>query len=234
MLSMFAASLRTTAAAGLAAWALGLHAEPWPQIETPVGARVQTVAGEVVLNGRLARVFRFEVQGSEKELLAFFRDQFGARKVVENRVTRDPVIATRQGDHFITVQLHPLDSSRMQGTVMTTLLASKPLSNPVSADTRRMLPPDTRVVSTMQSDEAGRRSVMLVAVNENSVSVNRDHVLQAMAQRGFRLLREDAPRERQDRSLSLVLSSPTEDAEVTIADAGRFRSLLINRTKDAR
>ena len=185
----------------------------------------------MIFNGRPARMFRFETNDSEREVLGFFRDQFGAKRVVENRVKKDPVIATRQGDYFLTVQLHPLSPKVMQGTVMITNIAGRPLTSEVSADTRRMLPPDSRVVSTMQSDDAGKRSLLLMAMNQNSTAANREHVVQAMQQRGFRIVREDAPPDARDSSVSLVLDSPTEEAQVTIADAGRYRSVLINRLR---
>jgi len=228
------AARHLAAVLGLAASATVSHAEPWPEVKTPAGAQVQTVASDTILNGRPTRLFRFEVNAGEREVLAFFREQFGAKKVVENRLKNDPVIATRQGDYFLTVQLHPLSAQQMQGTVMTTQLLAKPLTSEVTADTRRMLPPDSKVVSTMQSDDAGKRSLMLMTVNQNSTSANRDHVVQAMQQRGFRVVREETPPDARGRSVALLLSSPTEEAQVTVADAGKYRSVLINRMKDTK
>lgn len=225
---------RLLALLAVAALVATARAESWPEVKAPSGARVESIASDMILNGRPARLFRFEVNGGEKEVLAFFREQFGAKKVVENRVKNDPVIATRQGDHFITVQLHPVSAQRMQGTVMTTQMLAKPLTSEVSADTRRMLPPDSQVVSTMQSDDAGKRSLMLMAVNQNSTAVNRDHVVQAMQQRGFRVVREDSSPDASNQSISMLLSSSSEEAQVIIANAGKYRSVLINRLKESK
>lgn len=209
-------------------------AEPWPEVKPPAGAQRQEVAGDMILNGRPSRVYRFEMPGSEKELLAYFREQFGAKKVVENRVKNEPVIATRQGEFFHTVQLRALPGSAMQATVMTTRLSAKPVVTGVALDTSKALPPDTKVVTTMQSDDAGKRSLMLIAVNQISTRANRDHMLNAMQQRGFRLVREDAPPEGAERSVALTLASDTEEASVAISDAGGYRTVLINRLKEPR
>lgn len=216
-----------------ALWARLAHAEPWPEVRTPAGAQVQTLARDMIFNGRPARLMRFEVKAGEQDVLAFFREQFGAKKVVENRIKNEPVIATRQGDYFLTVQLHPSsDGQQIQGTVMTTQMLAKPLTSEVTADTRRLLPPDSQVVSTMQSDDAGKHSLMLMAVNQTSTAANRDHVLQAMQQRGFRVVREDTPAAARHQSISMLLSSSSEEAQVVISDAGKYRSVLINRLKE--
>src|SRR5207245_4363782 len=77
---------RLAAVLGFAAWATVVHAESWPEVKSPAGAQVQSIASDMIFNGRPARLFRFEANGGEQEVLAFFRDQFGAKKVVENRL----------------------------------------------------------------------------------------------------------------------------------------------------
>jgi hypothetical protein len=206
----------------------------WPEVKAPPNARVETIASSMVLNGKPSRLTRFEVRASDAEVLAFYREQFGAKRVVENRVKNNPVIATRRGDHFITVQLHALGADRLQGTVMTTLLTAKAASSTVLVDTQKLLPSDTKVVSTLQTDDAGKQSLMVVGVNQNSPRANRDHVLEAMLARGFRMTKEDVPAAGQETGVIMVqLSSPTEEASVTISDAGRYRSVLINRVRGA-
>ena len=225
------AIVRLTGLAALGACTAFAHAEPWPEIKVPAQARVEVVADNMLLNGKPCRLTRFEVRASDAEVLAFYREQFGAKQVVENRVKNDLVIATRKGEYFLTVQLHALGSGALQGTVMTTLLTAKPMTSAVLADTQKVLPTDTKVVSTVQTEDAGKRSLMVVGVNQNSPRANRDHVLEAMLARGFRLTREDAPAGGAASAISLQLSSPTEEASVTISDAGRLRTVLINRVR---
>jgi hypothetical protein len=223
--------------AGLCAfvlWPAFVRAEPWPEVKAPPNARVESVASNMLLNGKPTRLTRFDVQATGAEVLAFYREQFGAKRVVENKVKNDPVIATRQGDYFVTVQLHTLGGGMQQGTVMTTLLTAKPASSAVLVDTQKLMPADTKVVSTVQTDDAGKQSLMVVGLNQNSPLANRDHVLEAMLARGFRLSKDDsAPAGQPGGAISLQLASPTEEATVTIADTGRHRSVLINRVRNA-
>jgi len=198
----------------------------WPDVATPPGAHVQTVAGDIVLNGKPTRVMRFEIKGGAKDVLDFYRTQFGAERV-ENRVKGDQVIATRQGAYFHTVQLHVLDSQAVQGTVMTTRLRGG-ASSGVSLDTERLMPASTAVVSTMQSDDGGKRSVVVVGVNQNSARANRDHIVASLHERGFRVAKEGG----EPGAVSLVFASSTEEIAVTISDAGAYRAILINRVKE--
>lgn len=203
------------------------QAAAWPALHTPPGARMQTVAGDMVFNGKPCRVLRFEAKATDSELLAFYREQFGPRHV-ENRVRGDRVIATRQGDYFHTVQLHSIDPQHTQGTLMTTLLRDTG-STAVSAEMVKVLPAETAVLSTIQSSDGGQRSVMVVGINLDSARANRDHVLAALQARGFHMRKDDAANAR---AFALVLSSGSEEVAVTITDAGPYRSVLLNRTKE--
>jgi hypothetical protein len=213
-------------------------ADPWPDVPTPSGAQVQTVAGDMVLNGVRARVVRFEVNDKEANVLGFYRQQFGSQRV-ENAVQGHSTIATAQGQYFHTVQLQSMASGAVQGTVMTSHLpaaaagaSAGAVRSAVAIDTKKMLPLDSSVLTDMQSVDAGKRSVLLLAANAMGVRANRDHVVQAMQGRGFRVTQEQ-PLVRQGReSIYLTLASVVEDAMVTISDAGSYRAVLINRTSE--
>lgn len=209
------------------------RAEAWPDVKTPPNAEMQMVATDMLLNGKPCRLLRFDVHATEAEVLAFYRHEMGAKRVVENRLKNDPVIATRQGDYFVTVQLHALNPQTMQGTVMTTLLSAKPATSLVLLDTQKVFPADTQVISTVQTADAGKRSLVLIGVNFNSLRANRDHVVAALMERGFRPSKSDTALDDRDPTLvSMHLSSPVEEASVTISDDGARRSVVINRVRE--
>lgn len=211
--------------------ALAARATPWPAPPLPQDAQVEVVAQDMVLNGQPSRVLRFKASASQGELLDFYRQKFGAQRV-EHRARDTRVIAARQGDHFITVQLRPLAGGQVQATVMTTLLrpASK---SATAAATEKWLPPDTALLSTLQSNDGGKHSVMVVGANRSSLQANRDHVVAALQDRGFRVVKEAGAATQPRAALSLQLSSASEAVELTISDAGAYRALVINRTKEA-
>ena len=235
-------ALRALGALGAFGLAAASPADGWPTPSTPPGARLEVVADEMILNGRPCRVFRFDVQASEDEVLAFYRERFRATRAVEARVKAHRVIATREGDYFHTVQLNAdTGARRVEGTVITTALRAQP-ERSAAADIEAWLPADTAVLSTMQSNDGLRghvRALTVVAVNRHSVQANRDHVAEALRQRGFRLVdgdtpATDTPTAHSPASVSLTFVSPTEEAALTISDAGPYRAVLIHRTKEVK
>lgn len=216
----------------LAAAGPALAAPPWPEPGVPDGARVHSVGPEMVMNGVPARIVQFELRGSTADVLAFYRRRFGPRHV-ENTVQGAQVVGAMDGDHYHTVQIKPLGLDSVQGTIMTTSLRGSRRSA-VALDMERMLPADSSVLSQLQSNDAGQRSVMLIAANTAAVQANRDHLVKSFQDRGFRVVREEnAPVDGRP-ALSLLLAAPAEEATVTIADAGRYRALTIHRLKEAR
>jgi hypothetical protein len=206
------------------------HAAAWPTVEVPAGAHMENVASDMILNGKPCRVMRFEVNGTEQDLLSFYRAQFGPTRVVENRVDDSRVIATRQGDYFHTVQLRAGEAHSVQATVITTLLHVQASRSAVAIETARLMPADTAVVSTVQSTDAGKRSVMVVGINRNSTGANRDHLVSALRERGFRIVQPGGMEDRGGAAVLLVFASLSEEAAVTISDAGPYRAVVINRT----
>ena len=209
------------------------RAESWPSLKYPDAARVQTVAEDMVLNGVPARVMRFEFRGDEAEVIAFYRQQFGARRV-ENKVAGMFVMASQQDNFFHTIQLKTLQAGKVQGTVMTNRVQGGAGRSAVALDTEKVLPADSAVLSQMQSTDAGKHSMLLVAANKASAQANRDHVLLALQGRGFRLVKDDQNTAAGRTAFSLTLASPDEEAMVTVTDAGTYRAVLINRTRDAK
>jgi hypothetical protein len=190
------------------------------------------VADEMVLNGKPCRVFRFEVEGTEQGVLDFYRERFRTTRAIETRVKNRPVIATRQGDYFHTVQVNVADGRSVQATVITTALRAEPVRHAVALDTEALMPPDTAVVSTMQSSDAGRHAVTVVAVNRNSVQANHDHLVSGLRQRGFHITDAEAGHAPPAGAVSLSLASSTEQAMLTISDAGAYRAVLLHRTRE--
>ena len=233
--------IATTLCIGSLLWTLNAKAEAWPTLKFPDNAKVQSVADDIVLNGTPARVMRFEFRGDEAEVVEFYRQQFGARRV-ENKVAGMLVVATQQADFFHTVQLKTLQPGKVQGTVMTNRVQGGTAGNgaagggrsAVAFDTVKLLPPDSAVLSQMQSVDAGKQSMLMVAANKASAQANRDHVLLALQGRGFRLVKDDQNTTAGRPAFALILASPDEEAMVTVTDAGTYRAVLINRTREAK
>ncbi len=206
----------------------------WPDIDTPPGAQVQTIAPDVMLNGQRSRILQIDVSAGTETLAAFYRKRFGARRV-ENTMGDTVVIATREGGFFHTVQIRRRDAQGAQATVVSTSMAQPISRSKALQDTQSWLPADTAVVQSMESVDGGVRSVTMTAANAQSVQANRDLLLQASQQRGFRLVREEkvpAARPALSDGISLWLESPQEHAMVVVADVSERRALSIVRTRE--
>jgi len=62
------------------------------------------------------------------------------------------------------------------------------------------------------------------------VEANRDHVVAALQARGFRRVDDDVPA---TGPAMVRMSSPHEDAVFTVGDTGPYRTVLVQRTREA-
>ena len=210
------------------------HAQAaWPALESPQGAHVQQVAGDVVINGQHSRISRLDMMGGADELLAFYRAQFGKR-VVENKVGAARVIASQQGDRFVTVRVvAPLEGA-VQATIIETQVGGSRSHSRVEHDTEALLPAGSAVLQTQESSDGGVPSLMLMAANRAGLRADRDALVDQLAARGFRVVHEDTLSSGGHDALALALASSTEDAAITVTDAGTYRSMLIQRSRRPR
>lgn len=207
-------------------------AEPgWPELPLPEGARAETVADDAVVNGRHARMLRASLGGSVADALAFYREKFG-RERVENPLRDATVIASRQGAFFNTVQLRQKGPDRVEATLISTKTDGPAELSRVLQDTKRLLPADSTLMNTMESNDGGRRSVMLTALNDADLQTNRDELVRGLRQRGLTVSREDRATPGPTRTLTLWAESPQEEATLTVIDAGAHRMVIVNRVRE--
>jgi hypothetical protein len=203
---------------------------PCPTVEAPPSAHVQQVASDTVLNGQHSRLARFDMTGTEDDVLAFYRTHFGARHV-ENTVAGARVIAAREGECFVTVRAQSRLAGLVEATVIATRIGGDLAQSRVAHDTRSLLPADTAIFQTQESNDNGTPALLLVAGNQLGIQADRDALVEQLRARGFRIQHENATQVDGRPSLSLSLASPTEEALVTISDTGAWRSLVILRSR---
>jgi hypothetical protein len=209
-----------------------LRAAPlvWPELELPSGGRAEVVAADTVLNGKRSRILKLSLPGTLDDALAFYRERFGKQHVV-NSLRGSQVIAAKQGTFFQTVQLHAGALGHVEATVITTSLDSGDSRSAALQETQRGLPADSAVMQSMESRDGDRRSLMLTAANTVGLEANRDAVLQRLREHGLRVVREDKASPQGHPTLTLWAEGPHEEATITLVDAGRYRTVLINRVR---
>src|SRR5690606_6525161 len=169
---------------------------------------------------------------AEPAVHRFYQQQFGARRV-ENRVDGAQVVATRRGAYFHTVQLRALDTQRTQVTVLTTLLGDG-LHRAPAPPSLNLLPVSTVPLSTLETRDGGQAALTLVAANRHSVQANRDHLVDALQAKGFRLQHELDAGPAGPAGVVLVFASSTQEVIVNVREAGEFRSIVIQQMQAAR
>jgi hypothetical protein len=208
---------------------------PWPAIEAPQGARSVVVAPDVVLNGQRSRIVQVDSAADVDALAEHYRNRFGARRV-DNRLGDAQIVAMRDGDFFHTVQVRRLSAAGgAQATIITTAIAPTPSRSAALKDTQSWLPHGSVMQQTMEATDQGVRSITVSVSNTHSVQRNRDLLLQAMAQRGLRLVREsksDPTAGMGRESVVMWLAARDENVVATVSDAGERRAVSIIRSKE--
>lgn len=211
-------------------------AEDWPRWVSPSGSTAQMLAEDMVLNGRRSRMQRLELADGMDAALKYVKQRLGPQHVV-NQVQGATVVAAREGAYFHTVQLRVGSGDKVQATIMSSRVEASPGRSKVLIETERLLPMDSQVLQTMESQDDGRRSLLLSARNQLGLDANQDHLIrQLQQQHGLRPVPgPDATASQGSRNKRLIwLQSPQEDAMLSIVDSGDARLILIHRTKGNR
>lgn len=145
----------------------------WPTIEPPPGARVETVAEDMHLNGVPMRIKRFTSDMSPRAVADFYQGRWTAVskfKPVENDVQGWHVIGVQSGDYYLTVQTRSAAPRGSEGYLAVTTLPSLRERPVVDQKFPRLA--GSQVLSDMDADDAGKISKTLVLKNNSSVVSN--------------------------------------------------------------
>lgn len=201
----------------------------WPTIAAPEGARVTTVAPDLLVNGRHSRLVRLDLDGTLEQAQRHFARQFGPKHVV-NRQADATLIATRQGGYFLTAKLAAGADGRVQATLITTALADQPQHSPTWDATRRLLPAESTVALSTESADGPARALTLTAVNRHDVAANVDHLAAGLRAQGYQTQRRELIQVEGRPAASLWLQGAQGSATVTVVDLGAQRAITIQRS----
>lgn len=215
----------------LPALALALALD-WPQPTWPAEARPELVAADSVLNGKHSRIWQARLSGTRAEAEQFFSQQLGAQRV-RQQLRGNTVLAARQGDFFITVQLKE-QLGQVQAQVMATSLREPVARSRALQDTLSWLPPETGVVQTLESSDEGRRGLTVTAMGQSSIEHLGDALSQHLRRRGWQPRQERVMTGAGRQALQISAQGNGEDVLVIVADQGDHRSVVIQRNKEAR
>lgn len=180
------------AVAALAHGTVARAAEPWPEVPPPPRASVQWVGDSMRINGIPTRIQRFDSPVTREEVVEFYRAHWtvaGQPKPAVNDVDDAVVVGQAHGPYFMTLKV------RRQGAGSEGILAvQRVLGHEMRLDPGEVtLMPNAKVVSVVESDDPGRTSRQVVAVNEASVESVRAFYDTTLRQRGWKFIQQGGP-----------------------------------------
>jgi hypothetical protein len=171
--AVFALSLAQSASA----------APEWPTVASP--EKASSVAQQMNLNGLPMRIQVFSSSKSVSEVVDFYRRTWG-EKHVENKLRQTVVLGRGEGGFYTTVQLTPT-AAGVSGVIAVTDLKA------AASNAQRLpfKPPlSSKVLSDMESEDAGKTSRHTVFTNTHSLDVNRERITQMLKEKGLVLEQE--------------------------------------------
>lgn len=201
----------------------------WPAINPPEGARITTVAPDILVNGQHSRLVQLDLDGTLQQAQRHFARQFGPRHVV-NQLGDATLVATQRGGYFLTAKLAASAGGRVQATLITTAVASQPQYSPAWDATRRLLPPESTVALSTESSDGPARALTLTAVNRHDVAANLDHLAAGLRAQGYQTQRRELTQAQGRPAASLWLQGDQGSATVTVVDLGAQRAVTIQRS----
>ncbi len=156
----------------------------WPEIPFPEGARVEAIGEQVRLNGVPMRMFQVQLKQDTEQSIHFYRDRLGPKLAEQPLMGGESILSQARGDYFITLRIRPVAGNASMALVsISDVRAAKEMVNrPLGFN----LPAESRVLSDMESTDAGKRSRQLVFNNRLDLDTNRDSLVRELLARGYR------------------------------------------------
>lgn len=211
----------------------------WPEIPLPRDARPFPVGDKLVHNGMPMRLKGFTAAAPVEELAEWFRRRLG-QPLVENRVGENLVLGKANGDYYLTVQLVAA-GHRTRGVAAVAHLkgqANEDVAGAGGTRWRQRLPAGTEIVSQLASEDKGRRSLHLIAINDQSEEANAETLIASLRGDGLQLERAsrvaDAPASPQASRLGdarlLFFKGAGKEGMATVARNREGRTVIVLNT----
>lgn len=200
-----------------------------PVIRPGQPTSVESIANDILLNGRRSRIERSVYAMSIDDSAQLFTEAIGRLHQVQGKGSVR-LVSGRHKDHFVTVRLERLDEKETAATVMTTALSGGQLR--VDASTRQWLPIGSSVVSSMLSNDPGRSSLVLIAASRIDLYSLREAFMANAKQDGFKVIHQADHASAGMAGWVATLDGTHEQVLVTIDDVGAARSIVIQRTRE--
>lgn len=187
-------------------------AADWPEIPFPEGTKIESIGEQVRLNGVPMRMHRLHLKESAENSIRFYRDRLGPRLAEQALPGGERILSQGRGDYFITLRIRPVSGSASMALVsVSDVRAAKAAANRALGFN---LPADSRVLSDLESTDAGKHSRQLVFHNRLDLETNRHSLARELRARGFQP--DNTPSRKIKNSEVLYFRGDRREAQLTL------------------
>lgn len=164
----------------------------WPGIAALKEVQLFDIGEQMTFNGLPMRVKGFVSAAKPTQLADGFRQSLG-QPLVEDHLGDKLILGRAQGEHYLTVQLEPAGAGTRGLIAVTHLKAAydRQRETQDAIDHRQSrLPPGSRVISQMSSEDGGKLAEHFVMINSQSMDLNLERMKDLLRDDGFELKHE--------------------------------------------
>lgn len=184
----------------------------WPTIPFPADSKVESLGNDIRLNGIPMRIHRLLSREPADKIAAFYREALGPDHI-ERGLFGDRLLSKGLGDHFLTVRIRPLGRDITE--TLVSVSDARAAKNAANRPLGLALPADTRLLSDMESVDAGKISRQLVLANRHAVDANIEFFSNALSARGYK--RESRGGHKNDDSQALLFAGTQREARLVVS-----------------
>lgn len=203
------------------------HASPWPRVNPPPDARVETIGEQIRLNGIPMHMARIRARSATAEMLDHYREALG-KPVAHAQVADTHVLSQRRGNHFITVSINATDDGLSEAllSIADMQAARQAADRPLAF----RLPAGSEILSDLESVDGPISARQLVLENAHTLRTNLEQLSRSLADRG--LTPDGPPLTDVDTAIVQGFHGPFGEARlVLVRHDGSTRAVLTLRLK---
>ena len=188
----------------------------WPKIEIPPSMQLQVVSDGMSINGMQIHILEFRSPQNATELTEWFSKEWEGR-IARSRAGQWEILAHRERDALITVQMSPVGSQGSRGFIATSNAFAPPARNRSRTAPAVPMLPGTQLVQDLQAVDAGRKSRTLVLLSDKSSAQNLDFYRARYQEEGYEPVSYGAL-VRNESGGAMILNRGAEQLNVAVAE----------------
>lgn len=194
----------------------GFWSPGFPELILPEGMQVEVISDGMQLNGLNAQILQLRSEQPRSDVIQRFAQTWRGR-VVRTRIGDSEILAHRDGDFLITLQLDAVGTGHTRGLLTVTDILAALDEGRAPAMPAWDMPAGSTPLQTLTANDVGRASHMLVLHNLESASQNLHFYRSYFHDLGFQPLTRGAML-RGEHAGAMILSRGAEQINVAVAE----------------